>query len=114
MKRIKSYFFAMLICVSAYSYAADDAPGITHLHKVPSMGLSARVSVCMREHAWCLFALGLTIGYFGARLYVESIKPNPYEGPLKEAHERIAELEAALVKFDQIYRVLGPVLRSRG
>ncbi|MGE0010595.1 MAG: hypothetical protein AB7F19_01370 [Candidatus Babeliales bacterium] len=87
---------------------------LTRLNAVPSRGLTTRIKAYVREHAVCLFALGAALSYIAINSYLDAMRPNPYEGPLKEAHAKIAELEKALIQFDQLYRVLGPVLRMRG
>lgn len=94
------------------SEAAED--DLTRLSQGPSIGLSARISNYVHEHAWCMAALSAALSYIAVKAFLDGLRPDPYEGPLREAHERIAELEAALVKFDQIYRVLGPVFKMRG
>lgn len=101
-----------LICANSFLYSQEDASdSMTCLDTIPTRGVVSHVTEYAREHMWCMLAVGACIGYIYVNSLLESMKPNPYEGPLREAHEHIAELEAAIMKYEQVYRVLKPVLK---
>lgn len=89
----------------------DVDDNLTRINSIPSQGLSTRITEYVREHAVCMVLLGAAIGYIYIKSVLDGMKPNPYEGPLKEAHEKIAELEKALLTLSPVYRILAPALK---
>jgi hypothetical protein len=113
MKSFGCMVLAALMFGTISLYGADQVhdDSMTYMDTMPTRGVISHVTQYVRDHMWCMLAVSACLGYIYVNAFLESIRPNPYEGPLKEAHERIAELEAAMMKYEQVYRVLKPVLK---
>jgi hypothetical protein len=111
MKFLKVLFCSVFMLSICIGRAEEPQDNLTRLNSVPSQGLSTRITSYIHEHAVCMILLGAALGYIYVKSVLDAMKPNPYEGPLKEAHQRIAELENALLKLTPIYRVLAPALK---
>ncbi len=106
------FIVALALFVNASVFCHQDDDTMTRMTEMPSRGLFASTLKHAREHVWCMAALTAAFGYIYVKSVLDAMKPDPYEGPLREAHARIAELEKAIMQYEQIYRFLEPVLRK--
>ena len=109
-------FLKLLLCIvcmfTMVSVRCEDTEdNLTRLNSVPSQGLTTRITTYVREHAICVVLLGAALGYIYIKSKLDALKPNPYEGPLREAKIRIDELEKALLTLSPVYRILAPALK---
>lgn len=111
MKCIKFLLCSALMLNMLAVRCDETEDNLTRLNSVPSQGLTTRVTAYVREHAVCVVLLGAALGYIYVKSKIDAMKPNPYEGPLREAHEKIAELEKALLTLSPVYRILAPALK---
>ncbi len=102
----------LALCVHASVSCHQDDDTMTRMTEIPTYSFFGSTLRHAREHVWCMAALTAALGYIYAKSVLDAIKPDPYEGPLREAHAKIAELEKALLQYQQIYRFLEPVLRK--
>lgn len=108
MRFLSIVMLALFMHTSVSCHQDDDS--MTRMSEVPTRDIIASTLKHAREHVWCMAALTAALGYIYVKSVLDAMKPDPYEGPLREAHAKIAELEQALMQYEQIYRLLKPVL----
>lgn len=110
MKIFRSMLIVSVLLLQ-FSIRGHENDTMTRIDNVPSQGVLGHIKDYASEHMWCMAIITGLCGYIYIQSMLDAMRPNPYEGPLAEAHAQIAELEAAIQKYEQVYRLLKPVLK---
>lgn len=119
MKRYILVGMLTALMVSMPIFSCNDTDSMTRMESVPSRGILSSSIDYARNHAVCLFVIGALSSYIYIHSVLESMKPDPYEGPLRQAHallyereKEIEELKKAITFLTPLYKILAPKLKG--